>query len=265
MWLLSFATLKSLKIGKRQKFVFFSFVLTLALALVSFIPLGYGQFLGLIALPVLAVLGVVFLLKLEVRLLSVLYVVTPFALSLSTGLVQYLFPHTLWWFKLIFWLSFFIIFYALLLSLNIFRVASSRQEIPLLRPAKTTLFLIVVLISFYAFSFLFKALVTLLPQAIFVVLFSYILSFVLFSLFVGVGKRVAGSSLLAAWICLEVFLTLSFFPLKSFFRGLMLSTTFYMVLSLEREYFLHRLNGRLIWECFALILGLGAVILGFGS
>jgi len=190
--------------------------------------------------------------------------VLPPLLFLSTGFVQYLFPHTQLWFKLVFWLSHFAVFYLLLLSLNIFAVSTKVRAIPLLRPAKTTLFLVVVLIAFYGFSVILKGVPFVLFQAVLLAGFSFVLSFVLFTFFVE-GVQTSVASLCISWLCLGAFLTLSFFPLKSFLRGLIISATFYVALSLGREYFAHRLDRRTIFEYFALILVLGAAVFWLGA
>ena len=246
------------KISKRLRFTLAALFLTLFLIFASFLQ-GRAGVWGVLFFSLLSVLGVSYLLGYRV------YLVFPFFLSLSTGFVQCLFPHTLLWFKIAFWFFYFGVFYLLLLSLNIFAVSERRQEIPLLRPAKTALFLVVVLIAFYGFSAILKGVFFFPFQIILVAAFSFILSFTLFTLFRGGRPGAREASFLIAWACLGAFLALSFLPLKSFLRGLVLSATFYTALSLGREYFAHRLDRRLVLEYFALILALGGTVFWLGA
>ena len=154
--LLMFSPMQLLrKISKRQRFILVAFLLTVLLAFISFLP-NRVEIWAVLLFSLVSALGTKYLLRLDWAFPDFVYLIFPELLSLSTGFVQYLFPHTLLWFKVGFWLFFGVIFYLLFLSLNIFRVSEKRGSIPLLRPAKTALFLIAVLIAFYGFSVILK-------------------------------------------------------------------------------------------------------------
>ncbi len=253
----------SFKFSKKQVFFLFSLLVTLIFSLAYFLepPLNLIA-VGLATL--IASVGIKFVLKLEFDFYWLVVSLFPSFFVLSTGLTQYYFPYTVTWFKAAFVVFFLLFFYALLLSLNIFKVAKSREEvIPLLRPARTTLFLATTIISFFSFTVFLKGLEFLVLQLVFVILFSFLFSFALFFLIKGFERRVVLGAVLVAFLCLEIFLSFAFIPVEQFFRGLIISAAFYVGISIEREYFEHKLNGRLVMEYLFLLILLGISIFRF--
>ncbi|MEA2020399.1 MAG: hypothetical protein U9M98_01640 [Patescibacteria group bacterium] len=253
----------SFKFSKKQLFFLFSVLVSLLFSFVYFFEFPYN--LASIGIATLAsFLGIKFVLKTDFDFYWLVVSLFPTFFVLSTGLTQYYFPYTVTWFKIAFVVFFLFFFYALMLSLNIFKVARSREEeIPLLRPARTTLFLATTIISFFSFTVFLKGLEILIFQLFFVILFSFLFSFALFFLIKGFERRVLLGAVLIAFLCLEIFLSFAFVPVEQFFRGLIISAAFYVGISIEREYFEHKLNSRLIVEYLVLLILLGVSIFKF--
>ncbi len=190
----------------------------------------------------------------------------PGVYSLSSGLLNYYFPNTVLWFKVAFVFFYLFVLYLLFLALNIFKVSAGREEgIPLLNAAKTVLFLVTTIIAFFSFTVLLKTFSTILLQIVFVAVFSFLLSYCLFTLNRGGKKdqRVLLGAVLVAFVCFQVFLAFAFIPVETFFRSLIIAASFYVCISMERDYFAHKINTRLVLEYLFLLFFLGAAVFKF--
>ena len=250
-------------LGKRAKFILLSGVLALSFAVTFFLPSGVWLASVFISTAVSAV-GVWLFFGRGWGRGSNFLLILPVLFVMSTGFVQYLFPHLSIWFRVVFWLGFGAVFYLLLLVLNILFVAGRRGDLPLIRPAKTALFFAEILTAFFGFSIIFKGVSFLALQSFLVVILSLLLGLVFFSGFELDSSGLRGSlfqgGALITWAAIQSFMALSFVPLKSFSRALCLAVVFYMLLGVAREYVEHRLNKRSIWEYLALLILLGVTV-----
>lgn len=249
------------RLGKREKFLVFSFFLSSLFFINYFIPRRFWP-ISIFLVFLLQTAGLNFLFKLEKNFQGLVSLVFPSVFCLSIGLVQYLFPHTPVWFKTVFLLGFFLCFYLILLMLNIFFVVRKRGEIPLLRPAKTTLFLLTVLIFFLGSSVLLKGVIFFSAQLIILALLSFALSsslFFFFQLGESLNTSAVLASLLISFLVAQNFISLGFFPQKSFFRALSLTAAFYAFLGAGEAYLSHRLEKKIAFDFF-FIFALGLVL-----
>jgi len=255
--------LSFLNLGKRAKFILLSGVLASSFAVTFFLPSGVWLTSIFISTAVSAV-GVWMLFGREWRGSANFLLLLPVLFVMSTGFVQYFFPHLSVWFRVVFWIGFGTVFYLLLLMLNILFIAGRRGHLPLVRPAKTALFFAEVLTAFFGFSIIFKGVPSLALQSFLVVALSLLLGLIFFSGFgfdsSGLRGSVFQGGALITWAAFQFFVASSFIPLKSFSRALCLAVVFYVLLGVAREYVEHRLSKRSIWEYFALLILLGVTV-----
>ena len=148
--------LRKFTLSKKKKFLLVAALFALLEGSIFFfsgelrlIPVGISFFAAFLVVKVLY--------SLKYNFYWIVISFFPAFLSLSTGLVNYYFPNTVLWFRAAFIIFYLFNFYLLLLALNIFKVSASREEgIPLLNAAKTVLFLVTTLISFFSFTVLLK-------------------------------------------------------------------------------------------------------------
>lgn len=197
--------------------------------------------------------------------------VLPTGLFFGGLLVLTFFPHFSHLFRFLFVMIWAGSFDSCLLSENVFLVAQERGvAIPLVRPAQTFSLLLTLLTTFLLLTGIYKAPLNFFLQA----LLSFIVVFFLaWQNLVGqwltfepgppaggfggqaVGKKAAIAALGAALVVAELALGLSFWPQKSFFRALALTTAFYVILGTYLHLVNHTLNRRILGE----YLGVAAV------
>src|SRR3989344_4903843 len=197
--------------SKRLRFFAVSAFLAGLLALLSSYTTDniLAQFVALFLPPIFAIFLTYLTLERPGGIEIVTLLLLPAILVAGASLNQYFFPNLHLVFKLGSWLSFFSIFYLLLLSLNIFRVERVKKEsIPLEKVAKPAIFL---------FSFLAM----------------FLLLTVLYKLAGGVA---------------QVSLAFSFFPWESFLRALSEGVFFYSMLGIARAYYERHLRYRIVIE-----------------
>lgn len=186
--------------------------------------------------------------------------VLPTGLFFGGLLVLTFFPHFSNFFRLLFVMIWAGSFDSCLLSENVFLVAQERGvAIPLVRPAQTFSLLLTLLTTFLLLTGIYKAPLNYFLQA----LLSFIVVFFLaWQNLVGqwltfesgllgnraVRRKAAVAALGAALVVAELALGLSFWPQKSFFRALALTTAFYVILGTYLHLVNHTLNRRIIGE-----------------
>jgi hypothetical protein len=252
-------TLDAIPVSKRLTFIFASLLLTVGLAFINFVPRQqqalslwlYGALTYVVSALVLrwGLSGIKF-----VTLLSL-----PTLAALGIGFTQFFFPNLTLLFRSVLWLLSFFLFYIVYLAENIFGV-SADKPIPLYRAARTLSFLATIVIGFLLFTAIYKADLPVWGQIVFVVVLSSILGFQAMwaaELKGGFDRRIVYASLLLGLGVGEAALGLSFFPFKSFFRSVALSTAVYIGLGIGQQYFRHNLTKRSVWEysVTALIVG----------
>lgn len=247
--------------GKRERFIFLSLALSALHLLHYFLPTSFENFLPLVILLV-QVLGIGLIFQLTWRWGDLVYLILPTTFCLGMSCVQVLFPNTSLWFRVVFGVGFFLSFYLILLVLNVFRVAKSKAEIPLVRPARTALFLLTVLAFFLGSSAILKGVPWLSLQIllVFFLALSLTLSFFRFTSAPGSPPLPSiAASLMISGLTTQLLIAMSLMPQKSFFRALSLAAVFYAFLGIGETYFTHRLERRVFWE-FSLIFLLGMLL-----
>lgn len=182
----------------------------------------------------------------------------PFVLTLGASANQYFFPNLHLAFKIGSWSSFFLIFYILLLSLNIFRVERMKEEeIPLEKVAKPAIFLFSFLAMFLLLTVVYKLALGVVFSTLIVFFFSFILSLNFFwfltlsNLFE--QRFFLGATIVAVGLA-QVSLAFSFFPWESFLRALSEGVFFYALLGVARAYYEEHLRYRIVVEYIVVAL-----------
>ncbi len=189
----------------------------------------------------------------------------PTLLFLGGYLVLLFFPNFSQLFRILFSLIWIISFDVCLLAENVFSVAQERGVvIPLVRPAQTVSLLLTLLTSFLVMTGVFKSNLPFYLQA----LLSGVVVFLLGwhnigGQLLGIGSALPEKSVLrrralvaSGWISLgliELSLATSFFPQKSFFRALALTTSFYFGLGTYLHLMQHTLNRRVVLEYLGVV------------
>jgi hypothetical protein len=151
-------------------------------------------------------------------------------------------------------------FYALLLSQNVFNVAASRT-IPLYRAASTSSFVFTLVTAFFLFGILFT--LNLPFYWNFLITFLIALPLVLQSLWCvemeEVSLTIIAYSIVLALLTAECALGLSFWPVQPTIWSLFLATSLYLSLGVMTESMRERLSRRVVWE----YIGVGVVVITF--
>lgn len=152
-----------------------------------------------------------------------------------------------------------LLFYLLLLSQNVFNVASIRT-IPLYRAASTASFLFTLLSAFFIFNVLYAFDLLFIFNGIFVFMISFPLILqVLWTL--GMEDRIPSSiviqSLILSLVLGELALAFSFWPMPTTIWPLSLSSSMYVLVGLTTQVLRGKVGKRVVWE----YLGVGAIVL----
>lgn len=247
-----------LYINKRRKIVITSIVLTIGLLSTQVINFN----LRFQSIAVLAVLTYIFSLwslweginKVKALVLMIL----PVAFTLAVSSFYFLLPIR-WLTRLPVALFYGLLFYLLLLSQNVFNVASIRT-IPLYRAASTAVFLFTLLSAFFIFNVLYSLNLLFVLNGIIVGVISFLLILqVLWSIEMQERIHTAiiiQSFVLSVGLC-ELALIFSFWPVQSTIWALLMSSALYIVVGLSTQVLRERVNKRMIWE----YLGIGMAVL----
>lgn len=243
-------------LGKRQKIIFTSGVLCLGLLSTQLVPfyLTYRFLAGLTVLTY--VLSLWALWEGISGLKAVILMILPTLFTLAIASYYFLLP-VRWLTRLPVALVFALTFYTLLLSQNVFNVASIRT-IPLYRAASTTVFILTLITSYLMFSVLFSFNMLFIWNGIWTFLLSFLLILqVIWSIDMESlsGLNLAYSAILSLVIA-EVGLTLSFWPISHTMASLVLSTLLFVVLGTSTHALRDRLGKEVTWE----YIGWGVVV-----
>lgn len=189
----------------------------------------------------------------------------PVGYLFSSYLLLAYFPNLNIFFKFSFALFSAFVFYYLVLATNIFLVVEEKgRTIPLVRAAKTVFLFIEVITLFFVFTTIYK---TLLPGALMEITFMWqsFMIFILVYLFAGqywwsqnlekeITSFVGNESLVIALLGSVLSLSLSFFPLESFFKALILATFYYVSVTFFQAVIMHRLEKSIYTEFLLITL-----------
>lgn len=243
-------------IRKRQKIIIASATLSLGLLSTQLVPffLTYRFIAGL---AVLAFILSVFALweglnKLKVVVLMIL----PTLFTLAVASYYFLLPIR-WLSRLSVATLFGLIFYTLLLSQNVFNIASIRT-IPLYRVASTTVFVLTLITSYLLFNVLFSLDMPFIWNGVgaFIISFPLILQIIWSIDMEGLSGIVLVYSAVLALVLGEVALVLSFWPITNPMASLVLSTVMFITMGISTQTLRERLSRGMVWE----YLGWGVLI-----
>lgn len=246
----------NLNLTKREKIIITSGILSLGLISTQLVPfyLTY-RFIG--GLTVLAYFLSLWALWEGVdKLKAVVLMILPTLFTLAIASYYFLLP-VRWLTRLPVAIIFGLIFYTLLLSQNVFNVASIRT-IPLYRVASTTIFVLTLVTAYLLFNVLFSFDLLFLwnGAAIFLLSFPLVLQVVWSIEMEGLSRSVWVYSVVIALVVGEVGLVLSFWPISNSLASLILATVLYITLGITTHSFRDRLSRGVVYE----YLGWGVLI-----
>lgn len=247
------------QLNKREKIITASSLLSLFLLSTWFAPLSFFisykfAFMGFLALCSY-LLSLWALWEGISKLKAFILMVLPTLFTLSVANYFFLMPAR--WLALPVSILFGLVFYTLLLSQNVFNVASIRT-IPLYRVASTTVFVLTLITSFVLFNVIYSLnmLFLLNGLAVFLLSFPLILG-VLWSIEMeGLSSLILVYTTLISLVIGEVGLVLSFWPVSHTMASLMLSTMMFITLGISTQALRDRLSRGVVWE----YLGWGVLI-----
>lgn len=248
----------NLNINKRQKIIITAVLLTLGLLSTQLVDFNL-RFRFMAGLSILALILSLWSLWEGLNLTkAVVLSILPTFFTLALSSFYFLLP-VRWLTRLPMASLFGLLFYLLLLSQNVFNVASIRT-IPLYRAASTATFLFTLLSAFFIYNVIYALNLLFLWNGLLVMLISFPLILqVLWS--IKMEDRIAMSiiiqSLILSLILGELALSFSFWPMPTTIWSLSLSSAMYVLLGLTTQILRGRANRRVVWE----YLGIGAVVL----
>ncbi len=246
----------SAELTKRQKIIVASGILSLGLLSTQLVPfyLAYRFIAGLTVAAYLLSLWALW--EGMDRRKAVILMILPTLFTLAVASYYFLLP-VRWLTRIPVATLFGLTFYTLLLSQNVFNVASTRT-IPLYRVASTTVFILTLITSFLLFNVMFSLNLFFLWNgvAVFILTFPLILQVLWTIDMEAVSSVILMYSLSLSLVVAEIGVALSFWPLSKSMASLMLSTAIYTTLGIGSDALKERLSRGVVWE----YLGWGAVI-----
>lgn len=244
-------------LDKRRKIILSSGILTLGLLSTQLVPfyLIYGFVVGLTVLAYM--LSVWALWEGLNKLKAVTLMVLPTVFTLAVASYYFLLP-VRWLTRLPVAAVFAVTFYTLLLSQNVFNVASIRT-IPLYRAASTTVFILTLITAYLLFNVLFSFNMLFLWNAFWVFALSFPLTLqVIWS--IEMDEKLSGLvivySAILSLVMAEIGLVLSFWPISHTMAALVLSTVLFVSLGITTHTLRDRLGRGVVWE----YLGWGVLV-----
>lgn len=236
-------------LDKRRKIILASGILSLGLLSTQLVPF-YLTYRFIAGLTILAYLLSLWALWEGInKLKAVLLIALPTLFALAVASYYFLLP-VRWLTRLPVAVIFALTFYTLLLSQNVFNVASIRT-IPLYRAASTTVFILTLITAYLLFNVLFSFNLLFLWNFLWVFALSFPLVLqVVWS--IEMEERLSGLSLvysaILSLIVAEVGLALSFWPISHTMASLVLSTVLFVALGIGTHTLRDRLGRGVVWE-----------------
>lgn len=251
---------KRLKANKRRKIIIVSVALTIGLLLTQNINIQFYRYRFIIGLSVFSyLLSLWALWEGMSKLKAITLLILPALFTLGVASFYFLLP-VRWLTRLPVAIIFGVFYYSLLLSQNVFNVASERT-IPLHRAATTVSFLFTLVTAFFLFNVLFSFRLIFYLNGFFAFLISLpLIVQILWSIEMeGLTSTILVYSLLISILIGEFALVFSFWPIIPTVWSLTLSTLLYVLMGLTTHLLNSRLNKRLVLE----YLGVGGVVFLF--
>lgn len=240
--------IKKFQLTKREKIVIVSIVLSLGLLSTQLVPF-YLTYRFIIGLTILAYCLSLWALWEEMnRQKAILLLILPTLFTLAISSYYFLLP-VRWLTRLPVAFLFGITFYFLLLSQNVFNVASSRT-IPLYRVASTTILILTLITAYLLFNvlFSFNMLFVFNGLGIFILCIPLILQMMWSIKMERLNSLIIVYTLILSLLVSELGIILSFWPISKSMVSLVLATGLYMVLGISTHTFRERLNRGVVWE-----------------
>lgn len=246
---------------KRQKIVIVGVLITLGLILstqtVSFVYVRYRLILALAVFSYTLSLWALW--EGMTKLKAIILMILPTLFTVGVASFYFLLP-VRWLTRLPVAIVFGLSFYSLLLSQNVFNVASQRT-IPLYRAASTVAFLFTLVTAFFIFNVIFALRLPFYFNGFFVFLVSFLL--VIQFLWTVEMSRISAAILVYSFVLAlmvgEVALALSFWPVAPTIWSLTLATLIYVLMGIITQFMKERLSNRLLFE----YIGVGGLVLLF--
>lgn len=235
-------------LDKRRKIILTSGILSLGLLSTQLVPF-YLTYRFIEGLTILAYILALWSLWEGInRLKAVVLMILPTFFTLAVASYYFLLP-VRWLTRLPVAVVFAVTFYTLLLSQNVFNVASIRT-IPLYRAASTTVFILTLLTSYLLFNVMFSFNMFFVWNGVWVFLISLpLILHVVWSIDMeGLSSLVLVYSLFLSLVIAEVGLALSFWPISHTMASLVLSTLLFVTLGISTHVLKDRLGRGVVWE-----------------
>ncbi|MDO8638031.1 MAG: hypothetical protein Q7R43_00520 [Candidatus Daviesbacteria bacterium] len=242
--------IKKFSLNKREKIVIASAILSVGLISTQLVPF-YLTYRFIIGLTILAYIVSFWTLREGMdRLKAVILLILPTLFTLAISSYYFLLP-VRWLTRLPVAFLFGITFYFLLLSQNVFNVASSRT-IPLYRVASTTILILTLITAFSLFNvmFSFHMLFIWNGLGIFLISFPLILQVIWSIEMEKLSSLIIVYTSILSLLIAELGVILSFWPMSTSMSSLVLSTGLYISLGISTHTFRERLNRGVVWEYF---------------
>lgn len=245
----SFRNFLNININKRQKIVVAALLITIGLLSIGMINFIYLSYKFIIILGIMAyALSLWALWEGMDRQKAVILLILPTLFTIAVASFYFLLPNR-WLTRLPVSLVFFISFYSLLLSQNVFSIASIRT-IPLYRAASTVSFLFTLITAFFLFNVISGFDLSFFANGVLV--FAITLPLVVQILWTvemeKVNLLVLVYSLIISLIVGESAVALSFWPAAPTIWSIFLATLIYVLVAQTTEYMKDRLTKRVMIE-----------------
>ncbi len=248
----------NLNITKRQKIIITSVILTLGLLSTQLVDFNL-RFRFIAGLGVLAYILSLFSLWEGInRTKAWVLLILPVFFTVAVASFYFLLP-VRWLTRLPVAFLFGLTFYLLLLSQNVFNVASIRT-IPLFRAASTANFLFTLMAAFFIFNVVYAFNLSFIWNGILILLISFPLILqILWTILMEdqVSASVWIQSFILGLVLGELALSFSFWPMPTTIWSLALASSMYVLVGLTTQTLRGRAGRRVVWE----YLGIGAVVL----
>jgi hypothetical protein len=241
--------LPKIKIDKRQRIASVAVLLSIGLVMVQLVDVDY-RYLGITILAIIAYfLSAIALWEDLSGVEWVTLLLLPSIYTLAVGLFYFLVP-VRWATRLPAVAFYGIGLYAILLTENIFNVASQRT-IGLVRAAASVGFLMTLLTLFLLFDTILAFKQSPLINFILCLIISFPLSLSFLwsvKLEEWISKEILLYSLITSLVVAEMAMVVSFWPLTTIMAALFIMTVAYVVLALGQFHMVGKLVSRMVWE-----------------
>lgn len=237
-------------IGKRQRIIITSCLLSLGLLLINFIPIIFWLRYAGVLMIITAIFSLWSLWQGISKLKAFILLVLPLLFTLAViGSYPLIIP---FWLRLFSPLLFGLVFYALLLSQNIFNVSSTRT-IPLYRVATTISFVITIVTATLLFNDMFSLELFFTWNGLIAFIISCLLSLQLLWTveMEKIDKIVLTYSFGIALVMAEIAVVLSFWPISSPLAAVVLGTSLFIMVGIVVDSFREKLGRGAVWQYLA--------------